>query len=161
MIDVQKLYDDIVKKINALLNDAVKSGIIAQTLTKTIKNHVSKKYPNSKHWSLSKINPLNKDTCSINVPGATRAYHDVYIFPRVASALTIPINNAAKGHRAREFDLYMFMSKRGNALLADKSSGMLMYVLKYSVFQPQDNSLMPSDETLAIDVENGVMDKAF
>jgi len=92
-------------------------------------------------------------TLTINHPGLGRAFHDVTIVPKNgARALTIPVAGAAYGRRAGEFDLFLFRSRvTGNAFLALRQSEkgarpLLMFLLVSSVTQPQDRTLLPSDE---------------
>ena len=55
---------------------------------------------------------------SIDVPGVTRAYHDITIVPRIRRALTIPMHKAAYGKAAGSFnDLFVLTKKDGKAFL--------------------------------------------
>ena len=55
---------------------------------------------------------------SIDVPGVTRAYHDITIVPRIRKALTIPMHKAAYGKAAGSFnDLFVLTKKDGKAFL--------------------------------------------
>jgi hypothetical protein len=89
-------------------------------------------------------------TLTINHVGLGRAFHDVTITPS-KKYLTLPIAAAAYNRRAGQLDhLFFFTSKGGNAFLAQRdptAKGIkLMYLLKRSVTQKQDRSLLPSDE---------------
>lgn len=149
--------------ISALLRRVVahmnqkSGGIIAQALQSTVRNHFSSIYPGSSHYAPSKVNKSpesekNVGAVDIDVPGITRAYHDITIRPVHGKALTIPLHRDAYGHSAREFnDLFVTRNKNGHAFLARNNGGSLtlMYVLAKSAFQKKDSRLMPSDDTLA------------
>lgn len=55
--------------------------------------------PGDKHDGMVSSGEIN-----IDVPGVTRAYHDVLIRPRVRKALTIPIHRASYGKKAADFN---------------------------------------------------------
>lgn len=150
--------------ISALLRRVVahlnmkSGGIISDGLQATVRNHVSTIYPGSKHYDPSKVNKTadgsngNTGAVDIDIPGITRAYHDITIRPIRAKALTIPLHSAAYGKRASDFqDLQLVRTKNGTAFLAQNNGGNLtfMYLLAKSAFQKKDNRLMPSDETLS------------
>lgn len=82
-----------------------------------------------------------------------RAFRDVTITPRSARALTLPINAIAYGKRVSELEAqgYKFFVPKGQSkplLWATDPSGasMPMYYLAAKVEQPQDRTLLPSDE---------------
>lgn len=85
---------------------------------------------------------------NINVPGVTRAYHDMHISPVKRNHLTIPMHSSAYGKKATEFnDMFPITKKNGKKFLARESSGSLtfMYFLAENVHQSQDNRIMPAD----------------
>lgn len=54
----------------------------------------------------------------IDVPGVTRAYHDMDIRPRFRRALTIPIHRLSYGKRASSFDdTFMLKKKDGKRFI--------------------------------------------
>lgn len=70
--------------------------------------------------------------------------------------LTIPVNPAAYGHRAREFDLTPIYFGDGSGILVDDTNpesrggiGEVFYRLVRSVHQDPDPSVLPSDEALS------------
>lgn len=48
----------------------------------------------------------------IDVPGVTRAYHDMDIRPKFRRALTIPIHRSSYGKRASSFDNTFVLKKK-------------------------------------------------
>lgn len=91
----------------------------------------------------------------IDSPGVKRAYHDIAIKPKNgAKYLTIPIHALSYGRRASSVERLaaarLFVVKGDNqALLAarERATGRLLplYILKRTVRQAQDPSLMPSE----------------
>ena len=83
-------------------------NIIAESLLVDARLHVQARYPGSQHWDPSNISiaETTEDSGSIDIdiPGATRAYHDVEILPRWRQNLTIPLHPMAKGKRAEDID---------------------------------------------------------
>ena len=98
------------------LLEAVKSSSrpMQDALLWTTRNHFTSIYPGSQHYSPDKVQPGDaRDGASphaqvdIDVPGVTRAYHDMHIRPRFRRHLTIPIHRQSYGKRAAEFpDLF-------------------------------------------------------
>lgn len=136
-------------------------------MTSTVKEHISKRYPGSKHWDPNKVrngdsSKRNGETI-VNIPGAGRAYHDVTIKPIRAKCLTIPIHQSAYGKKAADFnDLFKVKDKN---ILARIENGSLiaMFALAKSAFQKQDKTLMPSDDTLSDNIFKAlspIIDKA-
>lgn len=104
-------------------------------------------------------------TLSLRHPTVARAFGPVHIEPKRGKALAIPLAALAYNRRPREWDrseLFLWKSKTsGNAFLArrqaDKNAPLdLMYLLVRSVTQPQDRSLMPSDEGIAAAAVTGI-----
>lgn len=93
----------------------------------------------------------NGATINVDHPGIGRAGHDVEIVPTGGRQyLTIAVIAAAYGRRAREFDNLVFIRTGGAPVLmmpnGDSSFGTIYYVLVKHVLQPQDRTLLPSDE---------------
>lgn len=129
------------------------SGIASDTMTTSVKNWVQQRYPNSKHWDPNKVTSDKgvglEGITNVDIPGASRAYHDINIRPVRAKMLTIPMHSDAFHHSARDFnDLF---KPKGKNILARNVNGELvaMFALAKSAFQKQDSSLMPTDENLA------------
>ena len=126
---------------------------MSDSMTSTIKEHISKRYPGSKHWDPNKVkngssSKLNGETI-VDIESAGRAYHDVTIRPIHAKNLTIPIHQSAYGKKVSDFnDLF---KPKGKNILARNVNGQLvaMFALAKSAFQKQDSSLMPTDDNLA------------
>ena len=86
------------------------------------------------------------------MPGASRAYHDIDIRPKVRQALTIPMHREAFGRSAADFnDLFAVKKKDGKAFLASNNGGNLtmMFFLAKHVHQSRDSKIMPSDSEMA------------
>ena len=84
----------------------------------------------------------------IDVPGVTRAYHDIDIVPKIGKKLAIPMHRSAYGASPRNTPgLFYAKNAKGTEMLAKVEGGALvaMYILKDRVHQRQDRSLMPSD----------------
>ena len=116
----------------------------------------------SNHFNPSGIHEpvVDGDTVSvpIHIAGITRALHDVIINPVEAKALALPVNEAAYGMSPREYNLNhpkgtaeaLFKPKGKDYLAKTDEAGKLvvMYVLKNTVTQPQDASLLPPDDQM-------------
>ena len=129
------------------------SGIASDTMTNSVKNWIQQRYPNSKHWDPNKVTSDKgvglEGITNVDIPGASRAYHDINIRPVRAKMLTIPMHSDAFHHSARDFnDLF---KPKGKNILARNVNGQLvaMFALAKSAFQKKDSSLMPTDENLA------------
>lgn len=86
----------------------------------------------------------------MDVPGVSRAYHDLTIRPRLRDALTIPIRREAFGKKAEDFpNAFVLKKKDGRAFIAQRENGHLVFLFRLvrSAFQRQDRSIMPKDET--------------
>lgn len=113
---------------------------------------------------------VDGDTVSvpISIPGITRALHDVVIQPVEAKALAIPVNEEAYGISPRRYNVNhpkgskgaMFIPKGKSYLAKTDDAGKLvvMYVLKDSVTQKQDRSLLPPDDEMNKAFSNAVSD---
>lgn len=94
---------------------------------------------------------------SISTPGISRAFHDIIIHPVEAKSLAIPIHSDAYGISPREYNTNhpkgtpeALFKPKGKDYLAKNDNGSLvvMYLLRKSVQQPQDRTLLPSDEEM-------------
>lgn len=157
--DIHQAIVDLLRRVAKQLTD--KSGkVMSDSMTTTVKEHISKRYPGSKHWDPNKVSlgDYSKDVgvTNVDIPGAGRAYHDVTIKPIRAKALTIPIHSSAYGKKAADFkDLFKPKDKN---ILAQNQGGHLvaLFALAKSAFQKQDSSLMPTDESLANNIFNAL-----
>lgn len=166
-IELQDRICDIFKRIADKLNSHQLKREMGDEMETTIKKHFTSRFPGSTHYSPDKVKANGDESVSINVPGVTRAYHDIDIYPKNATKLTIPIHQEAYGKKASDFDnLIHIRTKTGKDLLARKNveSGGLtfLYVLKDHVHQSQDESIMPSNAELAgnvMDRINKILDR--
>lgn len=115
--------------------------------------------PNGKHYDANKIydGPVTTDNIAIDIgiPGISRAYHDITITPTNGKFLTIPVNPIAYGYRVRDLESqgYNIFRPKGKNVLGYSDADntfVALYALCTSVFQPQDPSLLPTDEEIAI-----------
>lgn len=96
---------------------------------------------------------------AVATPGISRAFHDIDIYPKEASALAIPLHASAYGIQPREindrgtYQLFRITRKgtteKGNVLYRNEDGQLIpMYALTQHVHQEQDRTLMPSDEEM-------------
>ena len=113
-------------KLSSLLQRVRNSGkLIQDGLLWTTRNHFSTIYPGSTHYNPDKVQPASisngtnpSATVDVDVPGVTRAYHDLDIRPRFRRALTIPMHREAYGRRASSFsDTFVLKKKNGNRFI--------------------------------------------
>ncbi len=126
-------------------------------MSDAIRAHFRFQFPGSSHYDPRKVNPsnesrLNEGVVDVNVPGVSRAYHDIDIRPRNRQYLTIPMHREAFGKKAPDFnDLFVVKKKDGSAFLAKNDGGNLsmMFFLAKHVHQRMNTSIMPTDNELA------------
>ena len=127
---------------------------IANTLEYETKSHIINKYPGSEHYNPDKvvINEVTQNSGQINVdiPGISRAYHDIDIKPINRNYITIPFENAIN-KRASDFsNTFIVTKKNGKKFIAQKTPvgiAFLFYLSKH-VHQQQDETLMPDNDYL-------------
>lgn len=144
----QGIADLLQPVINKLGREGEKYAAIE--IANCIKRHFQSRYPGSKHYSPEKVT-ASGNKVEVDVPGVTRAYHDLNIRPVVAQHLAIPLHRSAYGIKPTEMpDLFYTKNKAGTEMLAKTTGGQLvvMYILKDSVFQRQDPTIMPTDMTM-------------
>ena len=132
---------------------------ISTALTETTRRHVETIYPGSSHWNPNKITPGNSTSntgeTNIDIPGASRAYHDIDIVPKYRKFLTIPISSLSYGKKANSFqDTFVTFKKNGVGLIGQNNGGTVtwLYRLVKKVHQPQDQRLLPRDDTYATNI---------
>lgn len=131
----------------------------AKAMQQCIRQHFQQRFPNSKHYRPSRVTRAF-NYVYVNVPGVTRAYQDIDIYPKNAAWLCIPVNSAAKGRSPSEFS-NLFKPKDHNILAANEGGKLVVYyALSKHVHQKQDSTIMPTDEKLA-DVASEAMAKRF
>lgn len=151
------LKEDLSKRMKQFdQKDAIQG---AKAMAMCIKQHFQKRFPGSKHYRPSRVRQIQA-TVYINVPGVTRAYQDMDIYPRNAAWLCIPVIAKARGKSPTKFD-NLFKPKDHNILAANENGKLVVYyALSKHVHQNRDASIMPSDEKLA-DVASKAMAKRF
>lgn len=142
---------EILNSISSELRDKA-SRQIQSSIKTTIQRHFQQIYPGSQHYSPSRVTDGPGDSVIVNVPGITRAYHDLNIKPIRAQKLAIPLHKEAFGVKSPKDvpNLFYVKNKNGTEMLAKNEGGALvvMYILKDSVHQAQNPDLMPSDDTI-------------
>lgn len=130
---------------------------IPSILRKETSDHFSRKYPGSQHYNPSKIqngqsignSKIAQGQINIDIPGVSRAYGPIEIYPKHAKSLAIPIHRAAYGKQPGEIQ-GLFSIKGKSALFIKENQGLVaMYALTKHVSQRQDSSIMPSDKTFS------------
>lgn len=115
----------------------------------------------SNHWNPSGIHEPVVDGDNVSVPifipGITRALHDIVINPVEAKALAIPVSESAYGMSPREYNNVhpkgtkeALFRPKGKDYLAKNDNGSLvvMYILRGSVHQNQDETLLPPNDQM-------------
>lgn len=102
--------------------------------------------------------PIRADEDGVSIslrhPVVARAFRDIRITPKSASALTIPIHAIAYNRRASQFPGLFRLGGRGAAVgknilaIRQGDSVLPLFLLVRSVTQRQDRSLMPSDDEI-------------
>ena len=103
--------------------------LIQDGLLWTTRNHFITIYPGSTHYNPDKVQPASISngtnpaaTIDVDVPGVTRAYHDLDIRPRFRRALTIPMHRSAYGRKASSFnDTFVLKKKNGSRFIVQNS----------------------------------------
>lgn len=126
----------------------------------------------SNHFSPDKVSEphISNDavTVAVAIPGITRAYHDIDIYPKEANALAIPLHESAYGISPREINdrgtYKLFRIKKdgvpGNVLYRTEEGDdelIPMYALTQHVHQVRDPSLMPTDKQMTDEALNGAV----
>lgn len=126
----------------------------------------------SNHFNPSKVHDpiIEGDTVGvpIYVAGISRALHDIVINPVEAKSLAIPMHESAYGISPREYNdrhpkgtqEALFRPKEKDYLAKKDESGNLvvMYLLRKSVHQAQDASLLPPDDQINNTVMEAITD---
>jgi hypothetical protein len=138
-----------------------------QALQKLLRNWMrelnsSRSKHGSNHFTPSGIHdPVidgNNVSVGIFIPGINRALHDVIIRPVEANALAIPMHADAYGTSPREYNNNhpkgspdALFRPKGKDYLAKNDNGSLvvMYLLRKSVTQRQDRTLLPPAEEMS------------
>ena len=151
---------DIESKKSSILLEAGKSlqELLAQWMRDL--NSARSKH-GSDHWKPSGIHEPVVDGDSVSVPifipGITRALHDIVIRPVEAKALAIPVSESAYGMSPREYNNVhpkgtkeALFRPKGKDYLAKNDDGSLvvMYILRGSVHQNQDETLLPPNDQM-------------
>lgn len=122
----------------------------AHGIANCIRRHFQARFPGSSHYSPDKVKVNGVDVV-VDVPGVTRAYHDMTIRPVRARHLAIPLHRSAYGVSPRQVNgLFYTQNKKGTEMLAKTEGGSLvvMYILKDIVHQKKDPSIMPPETEL-------------
>lgn len=141
----QAVGDELAKD-NQKLEDNL--SYAAQAVANVIRMHFNTRFPGSQHYSPDKVTTDGPDVY-VDVPGVNRAYHDIDIKPVYAKMLAIPLHKMAYGLSPRDVQGIFKLNGHNVLAIKDGASLICLYALKDHVHQPQDPSIMPSDESLA------------
>lgn len=109
----------------------------------------------------------DKVSVPIFIPGITRALHDIVIRPVEAKSLAIPLHAEAYGIQPREYNVVhpkgtpeALFKPKGKDYLARNDNGSLvvMYLLRKSVHQKQDRTLLPPADQMVNTVLEAISD---
>lgn len=134
----------------AALKPALDPARGAEAVCALVRRHLETRFPGSAHWNPMKVNAVG-DTVVIDIPGASRAFHDVLITPVFRKRLAIPFR-IAKGTSPADWpDAFPVRKKNGNMFLARNAGGQLvaLFALVEKAFQKRDPSILPSEEQMA------------
>lgn len=157
-LDVEEQLGKLGLTISKDLQERTKNST---ALVDTIRKHISERYPGSKHWSPSKVNADGNGSVDVDIPGASRAYHDIDIYPVSAPMLVFPTleGREAFGLEKTSDSPVPLFRPEGHDVLMGLMGGSLvaLFVLSEHVSQRQDRTLMPSDEALVEVLSKDVM----
>lgn len=104
-------------------------------------------------------------TVEVNIPGISRAYQDLDIYPTNAENLTIPLHASSYGVKAKDYPGKLFRIRRkgsaekGNVLYSNLDGDLTpIYSLVKHVHQVRDPSLMPEDDKMTDEAVQGATD---
>lgn len=148
-------------KINGMGN------AISQSLARTTKDHLHDRFPGSTHYSPEKVTEGPRSStensaigeANVDIPGFSRAWHDVTIKPIRTKYLAIPIHQSAYGKSPSEFK-DLFIKKDTHALFQKRGEGIVaLFALASQAFQKQDSSIAPSDQTYADNIAKSLFNE--
>lgn len=125
--------------------------VISLAIADSIKKHFQSIYPGSKHYAPDKVKVEADNEVVIDVPGISRAFHDLNIRPKNGKYLTIPLHRSAYGISAKDVSgLFYTKNRNGTEMLAKNEGGALvvMYILKTQVHQARNPNLLPSKQAM-------------
>lgn len=179
-IEVKLPALDLDRRIKTGMNSILRAA--GTNLAKCIRQHMrhlnaSRRSPlsggrSSNHFSPDKVSEprISNDavTVAVAIPGITRAYHDIDIYPKEANALAIPLHESAYGISPREINdrgtYKLFRIKKdgvpGNVLYRTEEGDdelIPMYALCSHVHQIRDPSLMPTDTQMTEEALKGAI----
>lgn len=134
---------------------------VAGVQSYVVESHIKNRYPGSAHWNPKKVTfsgNYNEGNVDIDIPGASRAYHDIDIYPVRAQSLAIPLHRAAYGLGPKDVQGLFKVPGRNVLAVQNGELGLtFMYALSRHVHQSRDASLLPSDDTLLDTASTAVM----
>lgn len=159
------LESAVLKILQRIERDLSHSGnTIANTLEYETKSHIANRYPDSNHYNPDKVSinetTQNSGQINVDIPGISRAYHDIDIKPINRNYLTIPFLNAY-GKKAADFsNTFVVTKKNGKKFIAQNTPtgiAFLFYLSKH-VHQNQDETLMPNNDYLVEKIMDNIME---
>lgn len=158
----QSIESGIIDLLSKLMPTEDAGPKMQESLVDDVREHVSARYPGSSHYDPEKVQPGEVDrseaTVDIDIPGISRAYHDIDIIPRKSNYLTIPLRKDAS--QVAKSSKTFIVHKNNKKFVATKTPAGLAYLFYLSkhVHQNQDSSLMPSDDLLANNIFKEILD---
>ena len=155
----------VIQRLKGKLNGM--GNAISQSLAKTTKDHLRDRFPASTHYSPEKVTEGQRSStqdsaigeASIDIPGFSRAWHDVTIKPIRTKYLAIPIHQSAYGKRPSDFT-GLFIKKDKKALFQKQGEGIVaLFALASQAFQKQDSTIAPSDQTYADNIAKALFNE--
>lgn len=111
--------------LSKILRQHVTLDQASKSVCTCIKRHLSSRFPGSVHWNPDKVTDKHNGIVEIDIPGASRAWHDVTILPTLKRKLAIPFP-IARGTSTSDWpDAFVVKKKSGSMFLAQQSGDSL------------------------------------
>lgn len=146
----ERIFDDSIHATGIFIHEIIKQHILKQSNLRRKPGATGPRHLDPKKVRLLSSSPITGILIQIDIPGISRAYHPITIRPKHSKYLAIPLKPQYGAARTFAKDLFFYKTKAGNKALAYVSSGKLVvtHILKESVFQPKDPTLLPDPKTL-------------
>lgn len=146
----ERIFDDSIYATGLFIHELIKQHILKQSNLRRKSGATGPRHLDPKKVRLVSSSPITGILIQIDIPGISRAYHPITIRPKHSKYLAIPLKPQYGAARTFAKDLFFYKTKAGNKALAYVSSGKLVvtHILKESVFQPKDPTLLPDPKTL-------------
>lgn len=144
------IFDDSIHATGLFIHELIKQHILKQSNLRRKPGATGPRHLDPKKVRLLSSSPITGILIQIDIPGISRAYRPITIRPKHSKYLAIPLKPQYGAARKFAQDLFFYKTKAGNKALAYVSSGKLVvtHILKSSVYQPKDPTLLPDPKTL-------------